>query len=117
MKHGFIKNVYELDEKDRTIRLKTLPPLKFKKFYNDRKHKKSPILGLIWLQQSNKKDKVIVLDEIKLSEKKTELRLCYYIIGDKPRMKGKWTFGQFATFVPHDDFRSLTSLAKKYRMI
>jgi hypothetical protein len=117
VKHGFIKNVYSLDEKDLTIKLKSLPPLQFKGFYNDARHKKSPILRLIWLQQSNKKEKVIVLDEIKLNENKTELRLRYYIIGDKPRMRGKWVFGQFATFVPHDDFRMLVSLAKKYKMI
>jgi len=117
MKYGFIENVYKLNEKDRTIKLKSLPPLHFKRFYNDRKHRQSPILRLVWIQQSRKKDKVIVLDEIKLSDVKTELRLRYYIIGDKPRMKGKWTFGQFAPFIPHADFRKLIFLAKKNGMI
>ena len=116
-KSGYLENVYSLTKEERTIHLPKLPSLKFHRFYNTKKHKNRKILRLIWIQQSTKNDKVIVLDEIELGKNRKELRLRYNIIGDKPRMKGKWTFGQFATFIPHDDFRKLMLLAKKYHMI
>lgn len=41
-----------------------------------------------------------------------ELRLGYYIIGKKPRMLGKWVWGQFATMMPIEDFRALVDKAR-----
>lgn len=35
---------------------------------------------------------------------------------DPVKMKDKWTFGQFATFIPPTDFEKLVKLAKEYRM-
>jgi len=115
LRSGFLKDVHTLSKEKRTIHLPSLPPLKLNRFYQNNLNR--PILSSLWIQQSTKKDKVIVLDEIKLGKKRTELRLRYHIIGDKPRMKGKWTFGQFATLIPQNDFRKLISLAKKYDMI
>jgi len=114
-KFGFLNNVYSSSKEKRTIYLPNLPPLKLNRFYQNNKNR--PILRSLWIQQSTKKDKVIVLDEIKLGQNRKELRLRYHIIGDKPRMKGRWTFGQFATLIPHNDFRKLLSLSKKYNMI
>lgn len=114
-KYGFLNNVYGLSKEERIIHLPNFPPLKLNRLYQNNQNR--PILKSLWIQQSTKKDKVIVLDEIKLGQTRKELRLRYHIIGDKPRMKGKWTFGQFATLIPHKDFTKLISLAKKHNMI
>ncbi len=42
-----------------------------------------------------------------------KFRLCYYIIGKKPGMKGKWVFGQFATMLPPEDFKWIVDEAKR----
>lgn len=44
---------------------------------------------------------------------KVEVRLGYYIIGKKPKMRGKWVWGQFAALMPIKDFRHLVREAKK----
>lgn len=112
---GHLENVYSLSKEERTIYLPKLPILVLHTHYNTKTLKNCKILRLVWLQQSTEKKKIIILDEIQIGSKK-ELRLRYNIIGDKPRMKGKWTFGQFATFIPPKDFEKLVKLAKKYKM-
>lgn len=113
---GYLNHVYELPRIDRMIPISGKPSLKINRFY--RRDKKSPILRVIWLRQSTDEKKVIILDEIWMHKKRKELRLRYHVIGDKgKRMYKKWTFGQFATIIPHRDFRKLIQLAKKYRMI
>jgi hypothetical protein len=42
-----------------------------------------------------------------------EMRLCYYMIAHRPRMKGKWVFGQFAPMIREEDFRYLIAEAQK----
>ena len=42
-----------------------------------------------------------------------EYRLGYYMIGVKPRMAGKWTWGQYATLIPASDFRALIRQAQQ----
>lgn len=111
--YGFINYVFSLDREKRTILLSHLPPLKINRYYKQ----KSPIIRLVWMQQSTYKSKVIILEEIQLKKNKKELRLRYYIMGKKKSVVGKWTFGQYATFIPHKDFLKLIQLAKKYKMI
>ena len=41
-----------------------------------------------------------------------EIRLGYYVIGEKPRMKGKWVWGQYATMMPTKDFKALIDEAQ-----
>ena len=41
------------------------------------------------------------------------MRLCYYMIGQKGRTKGKWVFGRFAPMISKDDFLKIISEAKK----
>lgn len=56
--------------------------------------------------QSNAKHKKIVLQKLKfLDNNEIQLRLGYYIIGKLKRMKDKWTWGQYATFIPIRDFK------------
>ncbi len=41
-----------------------------------------------------------------------EMRLCYYMIGHKPRAKGKWLYGQFAPMIRREDFDQIMSQAR-----
>ncbi|MDI1495501.1 MAG: hypothetical protein K8823_809 [Cenarchaeum symbiont of Oopsacas minuta] len=116
VKSGYLENVYDLPLEKRTITLPNLPPFVFHTRYKPKGSNGYDILRCVWIQQvSADKGKIIILDEIKINKKK-ELRLRYNIIGNKPKMKGKWTFGQFATFAPPEDFENLIKLAKKYKM-
>ena len=64
--------------------------------------------------QSDAPNKVICLQMIAcLDDGRTELRLGYYMIGVKPRMAGKWTWGQFATLMPVRDFRAIVKTAER----
>lgn len=57
--------------------------------------------------------KAIYLQLLKFADDgRTELRLCYYIIGQKPRGKGKWLFGQYATMIRREDCEQLIKKAK-----
>ena len=115
-KSGHIPYVYKANERERTIFLPKLPPLIINQYYHQKNHERYPILQTIWLQQSNYKKKIILLDEINLENDK-ELRLRYYIIGKEKSVRGKWVFGQFATILPRQDFHKLIKLAKKHRII
>lgn len=116
IKSGYLENVYCLSEDDRTIPFPNLPPLILQTHYNTDTLRNCKILRCAWIYQaSTKQDKVIVLDEIQINKTK-ELRLRYNIIGVKPRMRGKWVFGQFATFVSPTNFKILVKLAKKHNM-
>lgn len=58
--------------------------------------------------QSNAKHKTIVFQKLRFHDtNEIQLRLGYYILGKLPRMKDKWTWGQYATFLPAKDFKSI----------
>lgn len=64
--------------------------------------------------QSNNKKKAINLQRIQFIEGgRIELRLGYYIIGKKPKVLGKWVWGQFATMLPTEDFCKAYRLAQE----
>ena len=42
-----------------------------------------------------------------------EMRLCYFMIGHRPRAKGKWLFGRFAPMIRREDFVEIMSKARK----
>ncbi len=111
---GFVDEVWRKTKDEITIRLRGFPPFTINPLYK-RKYK---ILKLVWKQQSTYKKKIIIFEEIELRKGKSELRLRYHIIGDEDKsMAGKWTFGQFATFLPKRDFREILALAKKNGML
>lgn len=58
-------------------------------------------------------DKVAILEEIEFEDGHRELRLGYYIIGHRGRMKGKWAWGQYALFIPAEDLIKLVERAKE----
>ena len=52
--------------------------------------------------------KAIYLQRIEFkNDGRIQLRLGYYMIGAKPRMAGKWVWGQYATMIPAEDFRAI----------
>ena len=74
--------------------------------------RKYTIVGEVRRTQSRRPDKKICLQKILHDDGRTELRLAYYIIGKKRSVKGKWVFGQYATFLPINDFKSIIRKAK-----
>lgn len=118
---GFIPDVWKGGRVISGLRCKdhVLPDLTVNQRFR-RKDGKSEarLLRLVWKQASENCDKVIILEEIEGNDRRGDaLRLRYYIIGEKGRMKGKWAFGQFATIIMPDDLRQLLFLAKKHGMI
>lgn len=64
--------------------------------------------------QSDNANKLICLQKLWSREnRREEYRLGYYMIGVKPRMAGKWTWGQFATIIPARDFRAIVRTAER----
>lgn len=62
-------------------------------------------------------DKVALLEDLKFEDGTEELRVCYYIIGRKGRLAGKWAWGQFALFIPSRDFVKLIEKGKEKGII
>ena len=63
--------------------------------------------------QDPSKEKVLILQLMRLATGKKEVRVGYYIIGKLPKMKGKWVWGQFAAFMPLSVFSKLVRLATR----
>lgn len=61
--------------------------------------------------QDGSRTKVIVLQLIQFHDQRKEIRLGYYIIGKKPKMRGRWVWGQYAAFMPAEVFQSLVKKA------
>ncbi|MGA2059881.1 MAG: hypothetical protein ABSG67_05325 [Thermoguttaceae bacterium] len=72
------------------------------------------IEGEIIRPQNNCDNKIIVLQKIRfVEEERIEFRFAYYMIGVKPRARGKWIWGQFCLMIPKDDLKVLLREAKK----
>jgi len=60
-------------------------------------------------------EKIFIFQRLQRKNNDEELemyRFGYYIIGKKPKMLGKWVWGQFAPFFTSDDFVSIMKEAK-----
>jgi len=68
---------------------------------------------------SNDPNKVLYLQRIRFERNgEIVLRLGYYIIGQKPKMKGKWTWGsQHAPMMFTVDFKAIINQATKEGLI
>lgn len=72
------------------------------------------VLDEIKFTQSTYPQKAIYLQKIQFEEDgRIEMRLGYYVIGKKPRMAGKWVWGQYATMLPLNDFNQLIKQAQE----
>jgi hypothetical protein len=68
----------------------------------------------IHIPQSGRPDKLIYLQRLKFeSDGRVELRLGYYVIGEKPAARARWVWGRFATMFPAHDFRSIIRRAER----
>jgi hypothetical protein len=71
------------------------------------------VTGEIYVPQTGMPEKQFCLQRIEFEkDNRIELRLGYYIIGKRPGMRGRWTWGQFARFLPLDDFTAIIQKAK-----
>lgn len=68
--------------------------------------------------QSTASHKVICFQKMRRPDNgATEFRLGYYMIGVRPRMKGRWVWGQYALLIPEQDLRALLREAEKRKWI
>jgi hypothetical protein len=56
----------------------------------------------VFLALSNS-EKAFALQRLLFDDGHIEYRICYYMIARKPRMRGKWAFGQFAPMMTTDE--------------
>ena len=63
-------------------------------------------------RQGDDGGKVLVLQRLRWNDGRDELRLAYYMIGQRGRSRGRWVFGQYAAMLPPDDFRWLVDEAR-----
>lgn len=71
-----------------------------------------PIGNFVWQQATEYPEKVFILQEV-VSQRNKLLRLGYYIIGKKQKMRGKWAWGQFCPFITAKDLKILIKKAEK----
>jgi hypothetical protein len=71
------------------------------------------VLDEVIQAQSTAPNKVIYLQKLQFEDGHIELRLAYYILGEKPKMAGKWVWGQYATMIPAKDFQTIINKASK----
>ena len=67
------------------------------------------VLDEICIPQTGAPHKLIYLQKLQFENRKIELRLCYFIIGQS----GRWVFGRFATMLPANDYEKITNEAKR----
>jgi len=79
---------------------------------NDRVHFR--IGKVVWRQQSNYPQKVILIEQLLWPDGTEELRFGYRITTSK---KGVWWWGESALMAPLDDVQALLQLAKEKKLI
>jgi len=59
-------------------------------------------------QQTGSDRKIIVFQKILIVEDdRVEFRFGYYMIGVKPKARGRWVWGQFCLLIPQEDLLAL----------
>jgi hypothetical protein len=57
--------------------------------------------------------KAFCFQKLRFDDGRIEFRLCYYMIARRPRMKGKWAFGQFAPMMTPEELAKVFDIARK----
>jgi hypothetical protein len=58
--------------------------------------------------------KIICLQLLRFDEDgRKQVRVGYYVIGKKPKMRGRWVWGQYSSMMPLEDFRWVVQEAQK----
>ena len=58
-------------------------------------------------------EKAFYFQKLRFDDGTIEYRICYYMIAHKPRMKGKWAFGQFAPMMTAEELKLLFDGARE----
>ena len=71
------------------------------------------------IRKNESEDKILVLQRLRRKDLQNEemFRFGYYIVGKKPKMSGKWTWGQYAPFISADDFSAMIKEAENRNWI
>ncbi len=71
------------------------------------------------IRKNEDEQKIFVLQRLrqKADGKQEMFRFGYYIIGKKPKMKDKWTWGQYCPFVSAQDFAAIIKEAQSRNWI
>jgi hypothetical protein len=62
-------------------------------------------------------DKAFAIHKLKFSDGRTEFRIGYYMIAQRPRVKGKWAWGQYAPMMTKEEMAEIFSRVKAKRWI
>ena len=97
------------------------PPLptrlgKTTKLQDIRGHEKSyeVVAEDVFLAQSNP-DKAFAVHKLKWDDGREEFRIGYFMIAHRPRMKGKWAWGQYAPMMTEIEMIEIFQRAEKLR--
>ena len=67
-------------------------------------------------QKTSRHEKLIYLQKMRYEEgDRVEYRFTYYMRGFKPRVRGRWVFGQFSVLIPPVDLKWLLREARRRR--
>lgn len=71
------------------------------------------------IRKAEDAEKILLLQRLrsKTNPEQFMLRFGYYIIGKKPRVQGRWVWGQFAPFIGEADFAEIIAEAKSKKWI
>jgi hypothetical protein len=59
-------------------------------------------------------EKAFALHKLKFSDGREEYRIGYYMIAKKPRVRGKWAWGQFAPMMTKEEMKIIFEHLKKW---
>jgi hypothetical protein len=72
------------------------------------------ILDEIIIPAANFPEKVLCFQKVMFVEdNKIELRLAYYMVGVRGKTKGRWVWGQYATFILVEDMKRIIDKANE----
>jgi hypothetical protein len=84
-------------------------PSRIGKTTRRRKIDGSPLVYTVEDEESflalSNRNKAFYLQKLRFDNGHEEYRICYYMIAEKPRMRGKWAFGQSAPMMTSDEMR------------
>ena len=94
-KKGSMKNIFGVKIEFEIIKMVQIPQTKFPD------------------EPKKIKGKVYALQRLRFENGDIYFRFGYYIIAEKPKMKGKWIWGQYCPIGPVEDFKRIVEEAKK----
>jgi hypothetical protein len=81
-----------------------------KDFFEITKLERNAVFDLIDIRKKQLTEKD---PSIRFKDPREEFRIAYYMIAEKPRMRGKWAWGQFAPMMTAEEMRMFFEKARK----